>query len=624
MDLDNYLFGSAKPVMQPPESYESAKAALTAIVAFVQINGLFGDRAPVNWSAAEQVLSAEFEALNLSDESFSKVYKALKGLGFSANAARNLITRYGNSHWSEFSTVIRRLALEFFVTNNAEIPGQRFRDVIEDFPALADDEEIFDNIIDLIKSGRGGVDVSLAQLQALNGNENRVRRVFRAIGAAGHRSATHQFALLCAQWAAASNFGKLQFALWYAPYKKDCEETLGDIDISSQVKKLASLLVEFGIGANAERKHYRLSSLCAAAATSWREEVAAVVEGVQALEEATIETLLVMGPIERDEELLLTAIELTKHNNAEAALAAHIDLDTTLANRRARACLSMLRGTPDVLDLMVEAHRGGVAQLADTDVNLPRTWLNDARVEQLFERSVNELASRVGSEIFDNLHAGEETHLAELFKELKFCLEKLSSQLAFAAKELDSRERFDFSLLQRSIGKPEEGGPGVNHPRFSTDICLIFKAMDEGICLSQRATLIQAKRLQINTGKPFVYSLKRDQLNDIAEQTLASFLLLLGPANASISLPVIPARLMVDLMKQNASMSLSLPRAAVLGKSLGTWLLEDIIGLWTGDGSKKLVEKALGLDNGRPRLIFELVVQRHLKGPDGWAARQRI
>lgn len=79
-----------------------------------------------------------------------------------------------------------------------------------------------------------------------------------------------------------------------------------------------------------------------------------------------------------------------------------------------------------------------------------------------------------------------------------------------------------------------------------------------------------------------------------------------------------PARLMVDLMKQNASMSVSLPRASVLGKSLGTWLLEDIIGLWTGDDSNKLVEKALGVDNGRPRLIFELVVQRHLKGSDGW------
>jgi len=76
--------------------------------------------------------------------------------------------------------------------------------------------------------------------------------------------------------------------------------------------------------------------------------------------------------------------------------------------------------------------------------------------------------------------------------------------------------------------------------------------------------------------------------------------------------------LMVDLMKQNASMSLSLPRAAALGKSLGTWLLEDIIGLWTGDDSNELVDKALGTDNGRPRLILELVVQRHLKGSDGW------
>lgn len=228
------------------------------------------------------------------------------------------------------------------------------------------------------------------------------------------------------------------------------------------------------------------------------------------------------------------------------------------------------------------------------------------------------MAKIVGDEIFDNLHAGEETHLSELFKELKFCLAKLSRQLAYVANKLDASEKFSFSLSQRIIGKPEEGGEGIDHSRFSTDVCLIFKAMDDGVCFSERATLIQAKRLQVTNGRAFSYSLKRDQLDDIATQTLASFLLLLGPAYGKCRLPIMPAGLMVDLMKNNSSISVSLSRAAGLGKSFGTWLLEDVIGLWTGDKAAKVIEKALGRENGRPRLIFELIVERQSKGADGW------
>jgi hypothetical protein len=618
-DMD-WLFGNAgggpaKQVESVPESYESIEAALTAILNAGPI-GRSEARGLVNWDAVEQLFSAELETLALSDEMFSNVYMALKAYGFSANTTRSQIVQYGNSRWSEYSSAVRRLALGSFAAKNFLMFSTAFREIIGDFPALASDEVIADEVIDFIKYNRTDLEVTLLQLRALSGNERQLRRVLRAIGAAGHQSAPHQFSLLCAEWAAASTFGNLQYALWYAPSKKQCDEPPIHLEISGQMRKVADLLVEFGIGVNADLNHYALSNLGAAAMNSWRKELVAVISGDRELEEATIETLLVMGSIGRDEQLLLTIIELAKY--ADESVAAHIDPDTTLANRRGRACISMLRGAPDVMDLMVEAQRGNAVPLADTTVSQPRTWLGDARVELLFELSVNELAKRVGGEILDNLHAGEETHLAELFIQLKYCLEQLSDRLVSAAKELDSRERFDFSLSQRIIGKPEEGGQGVEHPRFSTDICLIFKAMDEGICLSQRATLIQAKRLQVSTKKSYAYFLKRDQLNDIAQQTLASFLLLLGPAYASTCLPVMPVRLMVDLMKQNASMSLSMPRAATLGKSLGTWLLEDIIGLWTGDDSQKLVDKALGMGNGRPRLIYELVVRRHLKGTDGW------
>lgn len=603
------------PTPLPPERYSSAQQALDAIIAAAPTGGNYGNTASINWRAAEAILSAELEALELSGAIFVQAYKALRACGFSANGARALLVRYGNSRWSMLADAIEGMAESYLVTKTRDIASLRFQDTIADFPALTNSEKVFCTIMHRLQSREAELEVSLEQLRNLGGDERRARQVGRAIVAAGYRCASHHFALLCAKWAAGSTFGRLQYALWSTPSAAPGDHPLIVPTITRPVEKLAGLLAEFGIGANAAQRHYNLSGLSPAAMTSWREEVAAVVGEDPALVAAAIEALVVFGPTSQDEELLLTAVKLAKHK-VQQTLTAHLDDATTLANRRVRACLSLANEAPDVLDLMAETYRTGVAPRLASEPALPRTWLGDARVEELFELSVNELARRVGGQIFDNLHAGEETHLAELFTELKVCLEKLTSQLAFAAEELNAPDRFDFSLSQRIIGKKEEGGPGVDHPRFSADLCLIFKAIDQGVCISQRATLIQAKRLQIDSSTSFTYDLKREQLNDVAEQTLASFLLLLGPVHAGTCLPVMPARLMVDLMKQNASMSLQRVRAAALGKSFGTWLLEDVIGLWTGDPEEALVEKALGVENGRPRLLFELRVQRRKRETD--------
>jgi hypothetical protein len=610
--------GSARQALTAPEDYESARAAMDAIIAFPQHQGRY-EQVPINWVAAEEVLSGELATLDISDAEYSNFYKALVAIGYSGNALRAQIVKYGCARWNELSETIRSLVVGYIPDRDTGASYVHLGGVIRDFPELANDDEIFNSFIHSIEFQRANLETSLSQIRVLSGDEKRVARVLRAIGAAGHRSVHHQFSLLCAEWAGESAYGKLQYALWYDPAKRDRHETMVNMHIPPQVEKLASLLVEFGLGAKAGKNHYNISNLPSAAKTSWRDELATVVGENSELAAAVLETFFVMGPAGQDHELLSATIKLAERLPKDG-LAAHISPETTLANRRARACMSMMEGSSDVLDLMIHAYQSSFENGVNAKAPVPKTWLGDARVEQLFECSVNEMARIVGDEIFDNLDAGEESHLSELFKELKFCLEKLSSQLAFAANELDAHERFDFSLSQRIIGKPEEGGAGIDHPRFSTDVCLIFKAMDDGVCLSQRATLIQAKRLQMINGRPFVYSIKRDQLDDIATQTLASFLLLLGPAHGSSRLPVIPAGLMVDLMKQNSSMSLSPSNAAGLGRSFGTWLLEDVIGLWTGDRTGKLVEKALGRENGRPRLIFELVVQRQSKGSDGWAA----
>lgn len=622
MDIYDMGFpGSARQAQTAPETYESARSAMYAIIAYTDPEGRF-DRVPVNWVSAEQAFLGGAQVLEISNAEYPTLYNSLVEIGFSGNTVRAKVVEYGLARWSTLFETIKSMAIRYVPGRAKGVSYVHLQGVLRDFPALVNDDELFESFIHSIQFKDTQLEIALTQLRTLGGNETRVTQVLRAIGAAGYSEAHHQFALLCAEWAGESAYGKLQYALWYDRTKHNRHEPIVDIYIPPQVEKLASLFVEFGLGPKAAKNHYNLSYMSSAAIASWRNELAAVVGGDRELTAAALETFFVMGPAGNDRELLSATVKLAELLPKEA-LAAHVSNETTLANRRAKACLGVIEESDDVLDLMLHAYGGNVEYDVNLKSSLPRTWLGDARIEQLFECSVNEMAKIVGDEIFDNLHAGEETHLSELFKELKFCLAKLSRQLAHAANELDASERFSFSLSQRIIGKPEEGGEGIDHSRFSTDVCLIFKAMDDGICFSERATLIQAKRLQVTNGRTFFYSLKRDQLDDIATQTLASFLLLLGPAYGKSRLPVMPAGLMVDLMKNNSSMSVAQSKAAGLGRSFGTWLLEDVVGLWTGDKADNVIEKALGRENGRPRLIFELIVQRQSKGADGWTVPVR-
>ncbi|OAJ52030.1 hypothetical protein A6V36_18020 [Paraburkholderia ginsengiterrae] len=100
---------------------------------------------------------------------------------------------------------------------------------------------------------------------------------------------------------------------------------------------------------------------------------------------------------------------------------------------------------------------------------------------------------------------------------------------------------------------------------------------------------------------------------------MASFLLLLGPASEGIAIPVIPARLMRDHVERGeSSAQIARSQASRPGKGISTWLVQDIIGLWTGDWDDQVVARAEGGTDREPFVFAELVVERIRKGPDGW------
>ena len=75
---------------------------------------------------------------------------------------------------------------------------------------------------------------------------------------------------------------------------------------------------------------------------------------------------------------------------------------------------------------------------------------------------------------------------------------------------------------------------------------------------------------------------------------------------------------MLDLIERGEhSTQIAPAKASRLGKSIGAWLVEDAIGLWTGDWGNDIVTRAEGGERRRPLLLAKLVVDRIPRGKDG-------
>jgi hypothetical protein len=99
-------------------------------------------------------------------------------------------------------------------------------------------------------------------------------------------------------------------------------------------------------------------------------------------------------------------------------------------------------------------------------------------------------------------------------------------------------------------------------------------------------------------------------MRDISKQTTSSFLLLVGPKTSDVVLPVIPARLFLDYFgKKGHKYRFIKPEDGErVGKSLASWLVYDVIGLWTGDPDNEIVKRSYGQLGGSSTVLIELEV----------------
>ena len=241
----------------------------------------------------------------------------------------------------------------------------------------------------------------------------------------------------------------------------------------------------------------------------------------------------------------------------------------------------------------------------------PRTWIGDRMAERLIEQTISDVETRMGNEYQDHAGEGEESLLTLAFSRIADRFDLLDSVFASMAGLASGGRRI--AIRYRRIDKHEEGKEGVGGAaRFSTDLCFVVDPVLMGKPLGKRAALIQAKRLY---GRPAprglewapTFGLDIAQIDELIEQTEASFLLFQGPLLAGRGLPVLPARLGRDLAaaRGGAGTRISREMVAVASRSLADWLTYDLLALRIGDPWDELVTKAEGSGDKKSRRMLE-------------------
>lgn len=610
-----------------PEAYVSVEDAIQAILNSGRQTwpGLEGRTPELNCQAAACVISERADDLSLDGTGYFRLERATREMP--DNDARKTILRtlmqWAHAHWSAIADAARSEAYDRFCNSRHFFPGDEFCTFMECWPRLRSDISLRDLLVEALQEGFCKVDCSVPHLRYLDGDLVTAKRVLAIVMKTLPRRPVEKgfpksaLALLMAQWAGHSTWGQLQHVLWLEGETEDTHVQAALDALPSNIGRVRALLREFEI-IILTQPDYALSELSPETRASWRRELKSVIGDDEALRAATTEALLWFGPTWLDRAILFAVLELNAAS-LESSLqpfAAHPD---ALVRRRAHAVLGMALPGPDLVDLLTRRREIAGASM-DAPLPATRTWVGDARIERLIETTLDEVAHAAGAAIGKTLDSGEETHVMLLFERLRESFDRMTDRLAKLAAETHANERLTLRLDYRVVGKQEEGNAGVGTDRFSTDICLIFEAREAGQCFAHRASLLQAKRLYRNKNSPAVdyYPIKADQLADLAGQTMASFLLLLGPTCNGTAIPVIPAQLVLDLIERGEPSTQMAPaQASRLGKAIGTWLVEDIIGLWAGDWDEEIITRAKGGPNREPYLLVEVIVDRVRRGQDG-------
>lgn len=568
------------------------------------------DWASLKYSVESGKIHLGFEAsntLSVRQHLLGKLRKGegdIEGLTFFRDKTEHFI----RDNWSAFEAKLSDEAFSRFCKCDSEFLS--FSVLLKDWPLLISSSDLRSRAVSYYLNSNSSGTLQLQGLSLLNGDSGVMRQILIKTMTIGGREQQakdnlRSFANLAYKWDPCCPRAQFFRLLWAE--EQNVNSAL-PIDVISTWEKLEFIPFE----PHGPRVKTRLNTLSAESEAAWRRQLRDAVGNNRSLKMAVTEVLFWFGRPDHDRSIIFAILEIWGGQVGEALskMASHPD---SLVRIRAEAVRGLIEQAPDAAQLLLQAQSARLNLSTSSNCGAPpRTWLADATIERLIEAEFEACAASYSHWVPKTGGSGEETHVAMLFEKLAATFNSINEQISLLASQRKQNEYLEFELSYRIVGKFEEGSPHLSARRFSTDVCLVFEAHDVGSqSFTRRASFIQAKRLHGGhlAGRTGSYPVDLSQLQNLILQTQSSYLLLLGPC-AVAPMPVIPVQLYLDLINRGESPTgISPVFASNIGKSLASWLLYDVIGLWSGDPDPQLVSKAMGRVGSEPYILAKLTAR---------------
>lgn len=529
-------------------------------------------RSRLSWEEVLPVVQRDLPTHRMSPDKYSTIREAIRQAPDRLKEAfyEALDSWRANAWPGHRQKLVDEFAKNFGSHNYTE--GQ-LRDHLESWPELRGEAPVVRaGIAKLFSAGRYFKE-HLGDLVELKGTQVDAREAMTAIVALRAHDYGDLVADLLAEWVGDTVWGQLMVALW-----ADIPEARS---LPKHIIEIAHLLRQLPVTSADSLDGFVLGGMSGASRAAWRRSLGAAIGDDAELKAAAGEALLWFGSNSEDLLAQFAALEINEPDPV-VALKPLLDHPSRFLALRARSALDIRAKAADPMEPLLTQSELGDA-VAGGAHQIPLT-----------------------------ASSGEENLVGKLFERLRGICEQVTRDAAILARETDRGERLTVALSHRVIGKAEEGEEGLKTGhRFSTDVTLIVRARrGSEPPFSKRATFIQAKRVRRGDApETFHYAVDMSQMNDIAQQSSSSFLLGVGPEVAGVTMPVIPAQLMVDKFGiEVAERRVHPDMAAKLGRSFAGWLVDDVIGLWTGDPAEHAVAKASAGAGDRDTIIVEVEV----------------
>lgn len=579
-----------------------------------------------DWPYAAHIIGSGLQRRDLASAKLLTLLNALDAASDrkSANTILEAVRVAVEAQWMEYGPHLRDAALKLLEQSSSR-SDRGFETFLAAWPRLRSDRLLRTSAVKALASNLVLVGARLQSLQQLEGDFATARLVLCLCMVPDANDVNpDELASLLGAWAGNTKWGQVHHRLWWTEQAKECGGR-PLTDVPAAVTEAVRHIEQLRLTGGRRRPELQLAEMAPESRAAWRRLLKRSVGSDEDLGAAVAEALLwYTAPVD-DRQAQLAVMELYGRE-VRTALAPLREHCARIVRTRVESILGLVEGQPDVADLI--DGRGAVqddrALALDVPARIhePRTWIGDARIEAMIEAAIASAADGYAREFESTADSGEETHVANLFRDVQHQFHAVNRRIATLAAESGANKRLVLRLDYRVVGKHEEGGPGVGPPSFSTDVCLLVQAR-EGTCppFARRVSFIQAKRLHVREGANDVeyYPIKSEQLENLAEQTQSSYLLLIGPKRHDLVMPVLPARLVLDLIARGQLSSSLYPKVLPpISRGLASWLTYEAIGLWTGNWRPAALQRADGRKRRRPFLLVEITAEIRTAGADGW------